>query len=69
MNPLTVRHAKAFGGIRVNAVDPGFTATHPNHDTGTQTVGQGAEVIIRMARIGACGPTGTLQSSTDRLLR
>jgi NAD(P)-dependent dehydrogenase (short-subunit alcohol dehydrogenase family) len=53
VNMITVQYAKAFSGIRINAVDPGFTATDLNHNTGTQTVGQGAEVIVGMAQIGA----------------
>ena len=43
---ITVQYAKAFPGMRVNAVDPGFTATDLNGRTGTQTVEQGAEVIV-----------------------
>lgn len=58
VNMVTVQYAKAFPGIRVNAVDPGFTATDLNHNTGTQTTEQGAEVIVRMAQVGQDGPTG-----------
>lgn len=67
LNMITVQYAKAFGGIRINAVDPGFTATDLNHNTGTQTVEQGAEVIVRMALIGRDGPTGTFQSASGPL--
>ena len=49
VNTLTVQDAKAFGNIRINAVDPGFTATDLNHNTGTQTVEQDAWAIVRMA--------------------
>ena len=63
VNMLTIQYAKAFGGMRINAVDPGFTRTDLNHNTGTQTVEEGAEVIVRMASIDADGPTGTLQSA------
>ena len=45
-------------GIRINAVEPGFTATDLNAFQGTQTVEQGAEIIVRMAQVGADGPTG-----------
>ena len=55
---LTVQYAKAFPGIRVNAVEPGFTATDLNAFQGTQTVEQGAEIIVRMAQVGTDGPTG-----------
>lgn len=64
---MSVQYAKAFGDIRINAVDPGFTATDLNHHAGTQTVEQGAEVIVRMARIGADGPTGTFSNAAGRL--
>jgi NAD(P)-dependent dehydrogenase (short-subunit alcohol dehydrogenase family) len=55
---ITVQYAKALPGIRINAVDPGFTATDLNLNTGTQTVQQGAQVIVRMAQINPDGPTG-----------
>ncbi|MFF3885936.1 SDR family NAD(P)-dependent oxidoreductase [Streptomyces sp. NPDC001914] len=58
VNMITVQYAKAFPGIRVNAVEPGFTATDLNGNTGIQTVEEGAEIIVRMARIGRDGPTG-----------
>ncbi|GAA1982633.1 SDR family NAD(P)-dependent oxidoreductase [Catenulispora subtropica] len=58
VNMLTVQYAKAFPSIRINAVDPGYTATDLNHNAGTQTVEEGAEVIVRMAQLGPEGPTG-----------
>jgi NAD(P)-dependent dehydrogenase (short-subunit alcohol dehydrogenase family) len=58
VNMLTVQFAKAFPGFRINAVEPGYTATDLNGRTGHQTVAQGAEVIVRMAQVGADGPTG-----------
>ncbi|MCR6492527.1 SDR family NAD(P)-dependent oxidoreductase [Cellulomonas sp. P24] len=60
VNMLTLQYARAFPGIRINAVDPGYTATDLNGHRGTQTVEQGAVAIVRMALIGADGPTGTL---------
>ena len=45
-------------GMRINTVDPGFTATDFNRHEGTQTVEEGAEIIVRMASIGPDGPTG-----------
>jgi len=62
-NSLTVQYAKAFGDIRINAADPGFTATDLNHHQGTQTVEQGAAVIVRLASIDKNGPTGTFQNA------
>ncbi|QIQ04092.1 SDR family NAD(P)-dependent oxidoreductase [Streptomyces liangshanensis] len=58
VNMITVQYAKAFPDIRINAVEPGFTATDLNGHRGTQTVEEGAEIIVRMARIGSAGPTG-----------
>ena len=58
VNMITVQYAKALPGMRVNAVDPGYTSTDLNGRTGTQTVGQGAEIIVRMAQAGPDGPTG-----------
>jgi len=55
---ITVQYAKAFPGMRINAVEPGFTATDLNGRTGFQTVEQGAEIIVRMAQTGQDGPTG-----------
>lgn len=58
VNMITVQYAKAFPGMRINAVEPGFTATDLNGRTGTQTVEEGAEIIVRMALVGPDGPTG-----------
>lgn len=44
---LTVQFAKAFPRMRINAVEPGYTATDLNRHEGTQTVEQGAEIIVR----------------------
>jgi hypothetical protein len=41
------------------AVEPGFTKTDLNGNTGIQTVEQGAEIIVRMALLDRSGPTGT----------
>jgi NAD(P)-dependent dehydrogenase (short-subunit alcohol dehydrogenase family) len=58
LNMVTVQYAKAFPEMRVNAADPGFTATDLNGRTGTQTVEEGAEIVVRLAGLGADGPTG-----------
>ncbi|HEY5990137.1 MAG TPA: SDR family NAD(P)-dependent oxidoreductase [Streptosporangiaceae bacterium] len=58
LNMLTSQYAKAYPAIKVNAVDPGYTATDLNGHRGAQTVEQGAEIIVRMATIGPGGPTG-----------
>jgi NAD(P)-dependent dehydrogenase (short-subunit alcohol dehydrogenase family) len=63
LNMLTSQWARAYPSMRINAVDPGYTATDFNNHSGHQTVQEGAEIIIRMAQIGPDGPTGTY---TDR---
>jgi NAD(P)-dependent dehydrogenase (short-subunit alcohol dehydrogenase family) len=56
---LTTQYAKAFPHMRVNAVDPGYTATDLNRHSGTQTVEEGTDAVVRMAQLHASGPTGT----------
>ncbi|WP_327183287.1 SDR family NAD(P)-dependent oxidoreductase [Streptomyces sp. NBC_01334] len=58
VNMITVQYAKAFPAMRINAVEPGFTKTDLNGNTGVQSVEEGAEIIVRMARVGPDGPTG-----------
>jgi len=58
VNMLTSQYAKAYPTLKINAVDPGYTATDLNGHRGTQSVEEGAEIIVQMATIGADGPTG-----------
>jgi NAD(P)-dependent dehydrogenase (short-subunit alcohol dehydrogenase family) len=58
---LTLQYAKAFPEFRVNVVDPGYTATDLNNNSGTQTVEEGTDAIVRLATIGADGPTGRFE--------
>jgi NAD(P)-dependent dehydrogenase (short-subunit alcohol dehydrogenase family) len=58
---VTVQYANALKNMKVNVVEPGFTATDQNGNRGHQTVAEGAEIIVRMASIGSDGPTGTFQ--------
>ncbi|MEU5566247.1 SDR family NAD(P)-dependent oxidoreductase [Micromonospora musae] len=58
VNVVTVQYAKAFPEMRINAVEPGFSATDLNGRTGTQTVEEGVEIIVRMAQVERDGPTG-----------
>ena len=44
----TVRYAKAFPAMRINAVAPVFTKTALNAGIGRQSVDQGARIIARM---------------------
>jgi NAD(P)-dependent dehydrogenase (short-subunit alcohol dehydrogenase family) len=59
LNMVTAQYAKAHPDMRVNCVDPGYTATDFNHHSGHKTVEQGAEIIVRMALLDRSGPTGT----------
>ncbi|HVV07819.1 SDR family oxidoreductase [Amycolatopsis sp.] len=56
---LTVQYANELrkDGVLVNAVAPGFVDTDSNNHTGFLTVAQGAAVLVRMATLGADGPT------------
>lgn len=56
---LTTQYAKALPEIRINAADPGYTATDFNHHRGPQTVEEGTDAIVALATIGPDGPTGT----------
>jgi NAD(P)-dependent dehydrogenase (short-subunit alcohol dehydrogenase family) len=58
LNMVTVQYANALAGIKVNAVDPGYTATDMTDHAGFQTVTEGTDAIVRLAGIGADGPTG-----------
>ncbi len=65
---LTVQYAKLLPDIKVNAVEPGFTATGltPASSAG-QPVEMGAQVIVRLASIGSDGPTGTFHEGDTEL--
>ncbi len=60
LNMVTVLLAAELkdAGIKVNAADPGFTATDLNQHRGTRTVEQGATEAVRLATLPADGPTG-----------
>jgi NAD(P)-dependent dehydrogenase (short-subunit alcohol dehydrogenase family) len=60
---ITTQYAKALENIKFNVVDPGYTATDLNGNSGHQTVAEGTDAIVAMATIGPDGPTGTF---TDR---
>lgn len=47
LNMVTSQYAKALPDVRVHAVDPGYTATDLNGHSGTQTVAEGAEAVVR----------------------
>jgi NAD(P)-dependent dehydrogenase (short-subunit alcohol dehydrogenase family) len=60
LNAITVSFAKELAprGVRVNAAAPGYTATDLNGHQGPRTVQQAAEIIVRLAKLDAQGPTG-----------
>jgi NAD(P)-dependent dehydrogenase (short-subunit alcohol dehydrogenase family) len=59
LSALTVQYANELrqDGILVNAVAPGFVDTDSNNHTGFLTPAQGAAVLVRLATLGADGPT------------
>jgi hypothetical protein len=54
-----VQYAKALPEMRINAADPGYTATDLNGNSGPQTVQEGTDAIVDLATRGGQGPTGT----------
>ncbi|HET6952054.1 MAG TPA: SDR family NAD(P)-dependent oxidoreductase, partial [Acidimicrobiales bacterium] len=58
LNMVTTQYAKALPGWKVNAVDPGYTATDLNGHAGHKSVEEGARIIVAMAMVGPDGPTG-----------
>lgn len=57
LNMLTLLYAQAFPRITVTSVDPGFTATDLNGHQGTQSVEEGAAVIVTAATAGPDAPS------------
>jgi NAD(P)-dependent dehydrogenase (short-subunit alcohol dehydrogenase family) len=78
-NPVVVDITSALGSfwavanpghpaeVKFNAVDPGPTATDLTAGRGGRPVEESAGVIVRMAAIGADGPTGTFQVDAGEL--
>ena len=60
LNMMTVIFAAELKDtpIKVNAADPGYTATDLNQHRGHRTVEQGATAAVRLATLPADGPTG-----------
>jgi NAD(P)-dependent dehydrogenase (short-subunit alcohol dehydrogenase family) len=60
LNAVTMQFAHELQDtpIKVNAADPGYTATDFNNHRGTQTVEQGARAVVQLATLPASGPTG-----------
>ena len=60
LNMLTIQLAAELkdAGFKVNAADPGYTATDLNGHRGHQTIPEGAEAAVRLALLPDDGPTG-----------
>ncbi|NRQ38771.1 SDR family NAD(P)-dependent oxidoreductase [Nonomuraea sp. NN258] len=69
LNMLTVQYANELrkDGILVNAADPGYVDTEINDHRGHLTPAQGAAVVVRLATLGADGPTGAFLSEAGPL--
>ncbi|SHM48938.1 SDR family NAD(P)-dependent oxidoreductase [Streptomyces yunnanensis] len=66
LNMLTYQYARALPGFRINAVDPGFTATALNNHTGISTPMQSAATVAHIA-LAIDGPSGRLFDSTGQV--
>ena len=51
--------------IKINIVSPGFTSTNLNNFAGTESVEDGSREVVRVALLGADGPTGTFTRWPD----
>ena len=60
LTSLTVQYANELrkDGFLVNAAAPGYVHTDSNDHSGYLTPAQGAAVVVRLATLGADGPTG-----------
>ena len=63
---LTTQYARELKGVKVNAADPGQTATDFTGGLG-HTVTEGADSIVTLATIGPDGPTGQFIDRTGNL--
>ena len=55
---LTTQYAKALPDIRINAADPGYTATDLNDNRGFQSVTEGTDAIVALATEGSGAGSG-----------
>jgi NAD(P)-dependent dehydrogenase (short-subunit alcohol dehydrogenase family) len=69
LNAVTVAFAKELAavGIKVNAVDPGYTATDFNGHSGYRTVEQAAAGIVWLATQGLAGPSGSFYFEQNQI--
>jgi NAD(P)-dependent dehydrogenase (short-subunit alcohol dehydrogenase family) len=66
INMLTVRYARMLPAIRINAADPGMTATDLSDGHG-HSVTEGADAIVGFALAGPGSPTGTYRNRDGEL--
>ncbi|PPH30391.1 SDR family NAD(P)-dependent oxidoreductase [Rathayibacter sp. AY1F9] len=64
---LTVQYAKNLPAMRINASDPGYTATDFNGHGGHQTVTEGTDATVALALLGSDGPTGEFHDRRGRI--
>ncbi|WP_405819698.1 SDR family NAD(P)-dependent oxidoreductase [Streptomyces sp. NBC_01390] len=65
---LTIQYAKSQPGIKFNALEPGPTATDMTAAFGIgRSPEDSARVVVRLATLGADGPTGTFQDENGDL--
>jgi NAD(P)-dependent dehydrogenase (short-subunit alcohol dehydrogenase family) len=67
LNAYTIVLANNLQGtpFKVNAVDPGYTATDFNHHSGPGTLPDAAARVVKAATLGADGPTGQFFSDDN----
>jgi len=61
LNMITALYAKELRDtpIKVNAANPGYTATDLNGNSGFRSAAEGAEVSVQLATLDDSGPSGT----------
>lgn len=64
---LTVQYAKNLPAFRVNASDPGYTATDFNGHGGHQTITEGTDATVALALVPVNGPTGEFHNRHGRI--
>jgi NAD(P)-dependent dehydrogenase (short-subunit alcohol dehydrogenase family) len=71
LNALTVNYAFYLRkkGIKINSVDPGYTATDLNGHQGYRTPKEAAESVVRPALIEKDGPTETFYAIDGSILK
>lgn len=69
VNALTVMFARELKGtaIKVNAADPGWTATDLNGFNAPRSVAEGAQIVVKLATLPAEGPSGQLISESGKI--